>query len=88
MRLRAVPVTRIHSFQGAEHCAWEDITFLVVGPEETADWYLSDSPADFSGLLRTTFTNQTTLPEAASDTGLPVTAGSCGSARTTRRLTS
>lgn len=70
MRLRAVPVTRIHSFQGAEHCAWEDITFLVVGPEETADWYLSDSPADFSGLLRTTFTNQTTLPEAASDTGL------------------
>ena len=65
-----VPVTRIHSFQGAEHCGWEDITFLVVGPEKTADWYVSDSPADFSGLLRTTFTNQAALPEAASDTGL------------------
>jgi hypothetical protein len=67
---RRVSVTHVQSFQGAEHCAWEDITFLVVGPEETADWYVSDSPADFSGLLRTTFANQATLPEGATDTGL------------------
>ena len=65
-----VPVTRIQSFQGAEHCAWEDITFLVVGPDDPADWYVSDSPADFSGLLHTTFTNHASLPEGATDTGL------------------
>jgi uncharacterized protein YceK len=35
---RRVPVTRIQSFQGAEHCSWTDITFLLVGPEKTADW--------------------------------------------------
>ena len=27
---RRVPVTRIQSFQGAEHCSWTDITFLLV----------------------------------------------------------
>jgi hypothetical protein len=30
---RRVPVTRIQSFQGAEHCSWDDITFLLLGPE-------------------------------------------------------
>jgi hypothetical protein len=68
---RRVPVTRIQSFQGAEHCSWTDITFLLVGPEEAADWYVRDtSGGDFSGLLRTTFANEATLPEGATDTGL------------------
>lgn len=68
---RRVPVTRIQSFQGAEHCSWTDITFLLVGREETADWYVRDtSGGDFSGLLRTTFANEATLPEGATDTGL------------------
>lgn len=68
---RRVPVTRIHSFQGAEHCSWTDITFLLVRREEAADWYVRDtSGGDFSGLLRTTFANEATLPEGATDTGL------------------
>jgi hypothetical protein len=68
---RRVPVTRIQSFQGAEHCSWTDITFLLVGPEKTADWYVRDtSGGDFSGLLRATFANVDRPPEGATDTGL------------------
>ena len=68
---RRVPVTRIQSFQGAEHCSWTDITFLLVGPEETADWYVRDTRGgEFSGRLRTTFANEATLPEGATDLGL------------------
>ena len=67
---RRVPVTRIHSFQGAEHCSWTDITFLLVGPAQKADWYVRDAGGEFPGLLRTTFTRDATLPEGATDTGL------------------
>jgi hypothetical protein len=67
---RRVPVTRIQSFQGAEHCSWTDITFLLLGREETADWYVRDINADFPGLLNTTFSDEATLPPQASDTGL------------------
>ena len=67
---RRVPVTRIQSFQGAEHCSWEDITFLLVGRERTADWYVRDSGGEFSELLRTTFAGEATLPDGATDTGL------------------
>ena len=67
---RRVPVTRIQSFQGAEHCSWTDITFLLLGREETADWYVRDINGDFSGLLHTTFSDEATLPADASDTGL------------------
>ena len=31
---RRVPITRIQSFQGAEHCSWTDITFLRVGRKQ------------------------------------------------------
>ena len=68
---RRVPVTRVQSFQGAEHCSWTDITFLLVGPEKTADQYVRDtSGGDFARLLRTTFTNVDRPPEGATDTGL------------------
>ena len=68
---RRVPVTRIQSFQGAEHCSWTDITFLLVGRERKADWYVRDtSGGDLSKLLRTTFANDAALPEGAIDTAL------------------
>ena len=68
---KRVPVTRIQSFQGAEHCSWDDITFLLVGPEEKADWYVRDtSRGDFSGLLRTAYANVEAIPDGATDTGL------------------
>jgi hypothetical protein len=67
---RRVPVTRIQSFQGAEHCSWTDITFLLLGREKKADWYVRDISADFPDLLRTTFSDEATLPADATDTGL------------------
>ncbi len=67
---RRVPVTRVQSFQGAEHCSWTAITFLLVGREERADWYVRDTGGEFSALLRTTFAGDATLPEGATDTGL------------------
>jgi hypothetical protein len=67
---RRVPVTRILSFQGAEHCSWTDITFLLVGREKTADWYVRDTSGDFSRLLRTSFAVEAALPEGATDTRL------------------
>ena len=65
-----MPVTRIQSFQGAEHCSWEDHTFLLVGPEEKADWYVRDTGGELSELLRTTYDNVEAIPEGATDTGL------------------
>jgi hypothetical protein len=67
---RRVPVTRIQSFQGAEHCSWEDITFLLLGPERKADWYVKDIRGELRELLHTTFSNDAKLPADASDTGL------------------
>ena len=34
---RRVPVTRIQSFQGAEHCSWTDITFLLARASDGGD---------------------------------------------------
>jgi hypothetical protein len=65
-----VPVTRIQSFEGAEHCDWTDITFLLFGPERTADWYVRDTGGEFRSLLRTTYGNVEAIPEGATNTGL------------------
>lgn len=67
---KRVPVTRIQSFQGAEHCNWTDITFLALGPERKADWYVRDARGEFKALLHTTFSDRATLPPDATDTGL------------------
>ena len=65
-----VPVTDVHSFSGPEHCDWQDITFLVVGPEEKADQYLRDTTGALAELLRTAYAADATLPADATDTGL------------------
>ena len=50
---------------------WENITFLLVGPERKADWYVRDPDGgDLSELLHTTFTSDAALPDGATDTGL------------------
>jgi hypothetical protein len=67
---RRVPVTRIQSYQGAEHCDWTDITFLLVGRKKAADLYVRDTGGEFSELLRTTFASEATIPDGATDTGL------------------
>jgi hypothetical protein len=67
---RRVSIDRIRSFQGAEHCGWTDITFLLIGPERRADWYVRDTDDDFHTFLRTSFSYNAALPAGATDTGL------------------
>ena len=65
-----VPVTRVLSRQGPEHCSWTDITFLLIGPDDQrADWYVRDATGEFPELLRGTFDDDATLPEDAISTG-------------------
>jgi hypothetical protein len=65
-----VPVTRVRSFQGAEHCSWTDITFLLIGPDiRRADWYVRDATGEFPHHLRGEFGRDATLPKGATFSG-------------------
>jgi hypothetical protein len=66
---RRVPETQIGSFQGPEHCDWQDITFLRVGAGREADEYLRDTKGELADLLRTTYDAHAALPDGATDTG-------------------
>src|SRR4051794_32729205 len=49
---RRIPVKRVQSFAGAEHCGWQEVTFLTVGDR----WYVRDTTGgELAPLLRTTF---------------------------------
>jgi hypothetical protein len=67
---RRVPVSRVSSFQGAEHCDWQDITFLTLDPGGDADQYLRDVNGELAQFLETTYDSAATLPRTATDTGL------------------
>jgi hypothetical protein len=64
-----VPVTTIQSFQGAEHCDWQDITFLMLGHGRDAVEYVRDTTGTLSRSLVTTYAADTPLPESATDAG-------------------
>ncbi len=64
-----VPVTRVFSFSGPEHCDWQDITFLNVGPEEHSDRYLRDTQGELADWTRGRYVGTASLPRDASDTG-------------------
>jgi len=64
-----VPVTRIVSYAGPEHCGWQDVTFLVLGGEQRPRQFLRDTSGELRRWLATTFDARTTLPEDATDTG-------------------
>jgi hypothetical protein len=64
------PTTRIRSFQGPEHCDWQDITFLHIGPQRDAEEYLRDTTGELADLLSTTYDGAATVPRNATDTGL------------------
>jgi hypothetical protein len=66
---RAVPVTRIQSFQGSEHCSWTETRFLLLGREGRDGWYVRDHGGEFREWLHTTFATDAALPEDATDTG-------------------
>jgi hypothetical protein len=64
-----VPVTKVFSFAGPEHCDWQDITFLNVGPEEHGDRYLRDTHGELSDWTSGRYDASTSLPRDAVDTG-------------------
>jgi hypothetical protein len=70
---RRMPTTTIHSLRGSEHCDTTDLTFVLLGPKisSATDWYVNDTRghSEYAALLRTTFSDDATLPEGATDTG-------------------
>ena len=65
-----VPVSKVRSFQGPEHCDWQDITFLDLGTEADARQYVRDVHGDLAQFLQTTYAAAAALPRTATDTGL------------------
>ncbi len=64
-----LPVTKIQSHQGAEHCGWQDITFLRLGPEDNMKPYVRDTAGELDDYLRTSYDADASLPDGAADTG-------------------
>jgi hypothetical protein len=64
-----VPVTKIQSFTGSEHCNWENITFIHIGPGDAPDQYLRDTTGELAEFLQTTYDAQAVLPADATDSG-------------------
>lgn len=71
---RPVPTTDVTSFPGAEHCDWQDLTWLYLGQstdiDREFDTYLSgDIDGIFADQLTTRPDASATLPKDATDTG-------------------
>ena len=64
-----VPTTEVTSFQGADHCDWQDITFLMLGGERKGRQFLRDVDGELADLTRTTYDGTATLPGDARATG-------------------
>jgi hypothetical protein len=64
-----VPVGKIQSFQGAEHCGWQDITFVTMGDGEPGHVFLRDTSGELARWSTTTYDGHATLPGDATDTG-------------------
>ncbi|MGZ5417617.1 MAG: hypothetical protein ACXWDI_10580 [Nocardioides sp.] len=65
-----VPTPRIRSFQGAEHCDWQDITFVTLGPRRDGEQFVRDTTGELDQLMRSTYDGSAKLPDDATDTGL------------------
>ena len=57
-----VPTTEVTSFQGADHCDWQDITFVMLGGERKGRQFLRDVDGELADLTRTTYDGSATLP--------------------------
>ena len=62
---RRVPIGRLSSAAGPEHCDWQDIVFLHLGD----DTFLRDTDGELRDFLRTTYSDSAALPRHAKDTG-------------------
>jgi hypothetical protein len=65
---RRVPVSRVQSFRGPEHCGWQDVTFLRIGADERRE-YVRDTSGGLDDLLRSTYDGTARLPAQARATG-------------------
>lgn len=65
-----VPTSTIESFNGAEHCDWQDVTFIRLGPNPAGPEYVRDPDMLLTDSLTGTFDRSGKLPPAATDTGL------------------
>jgi hypothetical protein len=66
---RRQPVDTIQSFDGAEHCGWQDITFLRLGTGQEDPEYVRDTGGELATELRGAFDRSGRLPPSATDTG-------------------
>lgn len=60
-----VPVTTVTSYQGPEHCDWQDVTFLHLRDAT----FLRDTRGVLADSLVTTWSDDVDLPAEATDTG-------------------
>lgn len=67
---KRVPTSTIESFNGAEHCDWQDVTFIRLGPNQTDPEYVRDPAMKLTESLTGTFDHLEELPPTADDTGL------------------
>lgn len=66
---RQVASTVISSSRGAEHCDWQDITFLRLGHDRTTLPYVRDVEGSLNEFLVGTFEREADLPADAKTTG-------------------
>ena len=65
-----VPIAEVRSSPGPEHCDWQDITFLSLGPDdEDVQTYLRDTTGELADWTTTTYDGAAVLPDDATTTG-------------------
>lgn len=64
-----VPVAEIRSFQGAEHCDWQDVTILELHRGGEVLQYLRDPTSVMGDFLRLPYDPHATVPPGAVDMG-------------------
>lgn len=67
-----VPVSKVTSWPGPEHCDWQDITFLELGSDASGsakEEYLRDTRGELAHFLDGSFDAHATLPKGATATG-------------------
>ena len=66
---RRVLTDTVLSFDGSEHCAWQDITFVQLGPGPDDPEYVRDPAGKLAEQLTGPFDDSGELPPSALDTG-------------------
>jgi hypothetical protein len=65
-----VPVSEVRAERGPEHCDWQDITFLSLGPDDgDVATYLRDAKGQLARWTTTTYDGAAALPNDATATG-------------------